>query len=135
MEHPHEPVDAIKSWQEWYKTNRMVAQLNQPLASKDSREKLHDTANAVDRLPNWREHYAQLITDTPKTMDNTLYKQKAFEYFADTLAEFANELTGKELFDCFVRAATEAMEHEKKEYEQAKELFDLLSSSDTIQNK
>jgi hypothetical protein len=135
MEHPHEPVDAIKSWQEWYKTHRMVAQLDQPLVSKDSREKLHDTTHAVDKLPNWREHYAQLITDPFEPMDNTVHKQKAFEYFADTLAEFANELTGRELFDCFVKAATEAMEHEKKEYEQAKELLDLLSSSPTTQSK
>jgi hypothetical protein len=68
-------------------------------------------------------------------MDNTVYKQKAFEYFGDTLAEFANELTGRELFDCFVKAATEAMEHQKKEYEKAKELVDLLSCSYKTQDK
>lgn len=38
MEHPHEPVDAIKEWQDWYKKHRIVAQMDEPLVTKDSRE-------------------------------------------------------------------------------------------------
>jgi hypothetical protein len=126
MEHPHEPLDAIQIWQDWYKKNRVIAQLDQPLVSKDSRENLHDTTNAVDKLPDWRSHYKELIEDAPQPTYNSMYKEKATDYFGDTIAEFADELTGEELFNCFLAAANKNLGRVKKEYDQAKELVNLL---------
>lgn len=108
MEHPHEPLDAIKKWQEWYKSNKVVASLDKPLVSKDSRENLHDTTNAIENL------------------NKKIWLQKAEEHFADTLAEFQYELSGKDFYQAFCKAANTNMEIAQKEYERAKELVDLL---------
>ena len=108
MEHPHEPIDAIKEWQEWYKSNRVVASLEQPLVSKDSRENLHDTTDAIE------------------SMSKEIWLHKAEEHFADTLAEFQYELSGKDFYQAFCKAAQTNVDIAKKEYERAKELVDLL---------
>ena len=52
--------------------------------------------------------------------------QKAKEYFADTIAEFTNELSGKELYKAFYAAAIENMDCVEKEYNKAKQLVDML---------
>jgi len=121
-----EPVEAIKAWQDWYKSHRTVAQMDDPHATKDSRENLHDTSNATDMFPNWREHYAELIGDRLPLQGNDIYKQKATEFFADTIAEFFNEMSGEELFACFRQAAKENLEHIQKEYDRAMDLIDLI---------
>lgn len=108
MEHPHEPVDAIKEWQDWYKKHRIVAQMDEPLVTKDSRENLHNTTDAVE--------------STAKAM----WMQKAKEHFADTLAEYQYELSGKDFYKAFYQAAYEYLEATKKEYERTKELVDML---------
>jgi hypothetical protein len=126
MEHPHEPVNVIQDWQEWYKKNRVIAQMDEPLVSKDSRENLHDSSNAVDTLPDWRTFYAELIDEPQTQVTVPSNKQKAIDYFADTLAVFNGILTGSELFECFLTAAVDSLNVVQKEYEQAKDLVDLL---------
>lgn len=121
-----DPLDPIKEWQRWYDSHKMVADMEEPLVTKDSRENLHDTENATDTLPNWREHYAELIGDRIPLQGNDMYKQKATEHFADTIAEFFNEMSGEELFACFHQAAKENLEHIQKEYDSAKDLIDLI---------
>jgi len=121
-----EPIQTIEAWQGWYKNHRVVAEMDEPLATKDSREKLHDTSNATDTLSNWREHYAELIGDRIPLQGNDIYKQKATEFFADTIAEFSNEMSGEELFACFRQAAKEHLEHIQKEYDCAMDLIDLI---------
>jgi len=121
-----EPVETIKAWQDWYKSHRPVAEIDDPLVTKDSRENLHDTSNATDTLPNWREHYAELIGDRLPLQSNDIYKQKATEFFADTIAEFSNEMSGEELFACFRQAAKEHLEHIQKEYDFAMDFIDLI---------
>ena len=104
----------------------MIAQMNEPLVSKDSRENLHDSSNAVDTLPDWRTFYAELLEDTPKPMTTSTANQKATEYFADTIAEFAEELSGTDLYKAFYTAAYKNMESLKKDYDKARELVDML---------
>jgi hypothetical protein len=111
MEHPHEPIDAIKKWQDWYKSHRVVASIDNPLVSKDSRENMHDTTNAIE------------------TIGKEIWLQKVEEHFADTLAEFQYELSGKDFYEAFCRAAHTNMEVARKEYERAKELVDMLQDS------
>ena len=119
-------LEPIKEWQAWYQNHRVVAEMDEPLVTKDSRENLHDTSNAVDTLPNWREHYAELIGGNVSLEEESIYKQKATEYFADTIAEFCNELTAEELYACFERAARQNLEAIQKEYDMAMDLLDLI---------
>ncbi len=127
-----DPQNTIKEWQEWYRSHQTVAQMNEPLVSKESRENLHDTSNAVDTMPNWREFLKELAEEpqeketTPRVV-NSVYVNKAIEHFADTIAEFQNEMTGEELYACFVEAARENLAYVTAEYDRAKDLFDLAN--------
>jgi hypothetical protein len=116
MEHPHEPVDAIKGWQDWYKKHRIVAQMDEPLVTKDSRENMHDTTDAVDSAAK------------------VMWMSKAQEHFADTLAEYQYELSGKDLYKAFYKAAYENAEAARKEYEKSKELLDMLRYNNLTQD-
>jgi len=112
MDTTQEPTDIVQSWQDWYRKHRLVAQTDKPLATKGLRENMHDTTNAVETL-----------TDTdPKAM----WIGKAREHFADTLAEYQYELSGKDFYKAFYQAAVEAMDNSEKEYQRTKELVDML---------
>lgn len=108
MDTTQEPVDAVKSWQDWYRKHQSVASMDEPMASKDSREKLHDTANAVTTL-----------------IESEAIK-KATTCFADTIAEYGSELTGPQLYRCFYAAAVDNFNYADKEYKKAKQLMDML---------
>lgn len=107
-----DPMDAINAWQKWYKDHQVVASLDKPMESKDSRENLHDTSNTSDTMTNAEA--------------KALWMQKAKEHFADTLAEYQYELNGKDFYKAFYAAAHENMTHAKKEYDSAKDLVDML---------
>lgn len=120
-----QPMDNIKEWQKWYRENR-VDVINEPGETKTSRESLHDTSNAVDTMPDWRGYYKKLIKNPTET---SVFKEKATAYFSDTLAEFANELTAAEIFDCFLAAAREQLNHIEKERVRALELVKLIEGA------
>jgi len=111
MDTTQEPVDAVKSWQDWYRKHQQVASMDEPMATKDSREQLHDTANAVQNLTAAVEEEAI---------------KKATMCFADTIAEYGCELSGKQLYACFYSAAMENLNYADKEYRKAKQLVDSL---------
>ena len=112
MDTTQEPVETIQSWQDWFRSHKVVAEIDEPLVTKNSRENMHDTSNAVKTL---------LDTD-PKAM----WIEKAKEHFADTLAEYQYELSGKDFYKAFYQAAVETMGHAQKEYERTKDLVDML---------
>jgi len=118
MDTTNEPIDTISKWQEWYRKHRIVAEMDVPLVTKDSRENMHDTSKATTTLDGSNN----LLTDYCKAMSF----QKAKEYFADTIAEFTNELSGKELYKAFYAAAMDNMDCVEKEYNKAKQLVDML---------
>lgn len=132
MDITDKPMESITQWQEWYRKNRVVAQLDEPLVSKDSRENLHETSNVTSVMPdlNGQISLEDKIKQTPVNWqsftDNAIYKEKAIEHFEDTLAEFNNELSGQEFFDCFKTAATNYYNSQKEELERTKQLIDLL---------
>jgi hypothetical protein len=76
----------------------------------------------------WNEFFTEENFVTNCTEENfvTNCKTKATEYFADTIAEFFNDLSGAELFECFLAAAHNNAELVKKEHDKAQELVDLL---------
>jgi hypothetical protein len=73
---------------------------------------MHDTTNATDILED--------------SAAKAMWLEKAKNHFADTLAEYQYELSGKDFYKGFYQAAHENMEATRKEYERAKELVDML---------
>ena len=119
MDHPHEPINAIKQWQEWYRTHAVVASMDEPLMSKDSRENLHDTSKAMYEMPDWRSFYKELaeVDIGPTEVDDNIYLQKTIEHFSDTLCEFAHELSAEQFYKAFLIAATNVAKSEDPPYE------------------
>ena len=118
MDTTQEPIEVIDAWQRWYQENKVVAQMDEPLVTKDSREGMHNTSNTTTTLNGSNN----MLTDYCTAMSF----QKAKEYFADTIAEFTNELSGKELYKAFYAAAMDNMDCVEKEYNKAKQLVDML---------
>ncbi len=123
MDHPHEPMEVINLWQKWAKNHRVVAEMDEPLATKNSRENLHDTSNAHAEIKDWRTFFKELTSDSEVEKTS---EQKATEYFADTIAEFLPELGGEKLYECFMNAAKQGFEHAQKEYDNNKDLIDCF---------
>ena len=126
MEHPREPMTVINDWQQYNKDHKIVAEIDEPLVTKDSRENLHDTSNATELFSDWRSFYKEMA-DKPKQQSTEELINKATGYFADTIAEFLPELGGRTLYQCFVSAASQSMMHAEKEYDNNKDLIDLLA--------
>jgi hypothetical protein len=84
----------------------------------------------MDIIQEWQDWYRKQPKNF-QTETKAIQKQmktKAEEHFADTIAEFCSEISGKEMYEAFYAAALQNMEHHKKEYQKAKELIDLLST-------
>ena len=131
--------DTWKENMENIKKKSGVAQLNEPLVSKDSRENLHDTSNATDAIKDWRTFWKDVL-DVPGTWDcsqdeltkainqqKTMTKQKTVDNFLDEICCALEELSGKEVFDCFVEAVQGQFDYTKKEHDKTSELLDLLT--------
>ena len=118
MDTTNEPIETINQWQEWYRRHRVVAEMDQPLVTKASREFMHDTSKATTTL----DGSDNLLTGYCRTM----WMEKAQEHFADTIAEFTYELSGKELYKAFYAAAIDNLAIAEKEYNKAKQLVDML---------
>jgi hypothetical protein len=132
MDHPHEPINAIKEWQEWYRTHAVVASMDEPLMSKDSRENLHDTSEAMYEMPDWRSFYKELVEVDigPTEVDDNIYLQKAIEHFGDTLCEFAHELSAEQFYKAFLIAATNVAKSAQDDYLKCKTLVDLIEGNE-----
>jgi hypothetical protein len=107
-----DPMETLDAWHKWYREHQSVASIEEPMATKDSRENLHDTSNAVKKLVSEAE---------------LLSFEKATQYFADTLAEFSCDLSGEQLFKALLAAATDNYNYTKGEYDKAKQFLDLIS--------
>lgn len=107
MDTTQEPVNTIKQWQDWYRNHRIVAEMDTPMATKSSREKMHDTSNAVNSVKQ-------------------IWIDKACAEFSSTLAEYQYELSGKDFYKAFYQAAQEVMLNAEKEYQRTKDLVDML---------
>jgi glutamyl-tRNA reductase len=110
-----------------------------PYSTKDSREVLHDTSNATDAIKDWRTFWKDVLDEQgahvyPENELNqaiqkqlTTAKQKAVDNFLEEICCALEELSGKEIFDCFVEAAQGQFDYTKKEHEKTSELLDLLT--------
>ncbi len=92
-----------------------------------------DVDQPMETIKEWQDWYRknpivnemETLSDKPDKVKD-MWMQKAKEHFADTLAEYQYELSGKDLYKAFYQAAYENMQCTKKEYEKTKELIDLL---------
>jgi hypothetical protein len=119
-------MNTVTSWKNWSQKNHIVAQMDEPLVTKDSRENLHDTSKATDLLTDWRSWYKD-IADQPKQQTEEEQIKKATTCFADLICEFLPEIGAKNLYECFVAAATESLIHAEKEYDNNVDLIDFLN--------
>jgi hypothetical protein len=127
---PEDPLTHIKSWQDKFKEHKQqcgVAEMNEPGVTKDSREALHDTANATDTIKDWRTFCAEVLDESKWEPDLSCDKQEAVRDFADTICCALEKMSGKEVFECFFEAVQDKYNHTKKEYDKACELLDLLT--------
>jgi len=115
MDNTKDPMETLDAWHKWYREHQVVASMEEPLVTKDSRENMHDTSNAV----------AQLVSDAEQ-----LSMKKATEYFADTLAEFSCDLSATQIYEALLTAATDNYNYTKKEYDKAKQFLDLVSGKE-----
>lgn len=106
--------------------------MNEPGVTKDSRETLHDTSNATDTIKDWRTFWSEVLdesnweSDLACVNDLSYDKQETVSDFADTICCALEKMSGKEVFECFAKAAQEHFEYTQKEYEKACELMDEI---------
>ena len=93
----------------------IVAELDEPLVTKDSREKLHDTT-----------------ASTAQSIKHAECLKKTRDYFADTICEAMDELTGEEIYQAFYKACKALRDITKKEYDNANGLFKCLNSEPDV---
>jgi len=89
--------------------------------SKATRENLHDTTMAVDSI----RYHTLSKTDANLVIDFSP-KEKATNYFADTICEFSELLTPEELYQALIDAIEAHYQYTKKEFDHATELRDLI---------
>ena len=136
---PEDPLNHIKTWQAKFKEHKQqcgVSELDEPLVSKNARENLHDTSNATDSVKDWRTVWKDVLDDSEDNFENelaiaikqqiTIAKQKAVDNFLDTICCALEEMSGEEVFDCFLEAVHSQHAYTKKEYDKTMELRDML---------
>ena len=67
----------------------------------------------------WKTRFENLDTAVKE-------QQTIVDDFLDTLSCALEELSGKEVFDCFAEAVQSQFDYTKKEYDKTSELLDLL---------
>jgi hypothetical protein len=119
--------DTWKTQLDKHKKECGVAEINTPGTTKDSREALHDTSNATDPTNGWGTFWKDALSEQKVSVAKTKTKQKIVDDFLDTICCALEEMSGKEVFDCFVEAIQSQHEYTKKEYYKTIDLMDLLS--------
>ena len=89
--------------------------------AKTLRENLHNTTMAVDSILNFS------LKPAPPLETDLSPKEKATNYFADTICEFSEQLTPYEVYQCLKDAIEKHYQYTKKEYDSAFELRRLFT--------
>jgi transcription elongation factor GreA-like protein len=118
MDITDKPMETIQQWQEWYRAQRKVNILDTSLVSQDSDKKLYVGAESPTSMTKFNF--------SPSMENNNIYKEKAIEYFSDTICEFIDEMTGPELFDCFKQAVTNYYTNQQKQLDNIKQFHDVV---------
>lgn len=132
IQFPEDPLTHIKTWQTKFKEHeqqRSIAEMETPGATKDSREASHNTSNATDSIKDWRTYWKDVL-DEPGTRVCSKVKQKIIDEFLDTICCALEEMSGKEVFDCFVEAVQKEYEYTKNEYDKSRGLITQIFGRD-----
>lgn len=89
--------------------------------SKALRENMHNTTMAVDSILNYP------LKPKPPLVIDFSPKEKATNYFADTICEFSEQLTPEELYQALVDAMESYYLNVKKEFDHATQLRNLIT--------
>ena len=100
---------------------KYIRPYEEPWQAKTTRENLHDTTMAVDSIfnPEFNIMTKPVIDFSPK--------EKATNFFADTICEFSELLTPEELYQCLVDSMEAHYQYTKKEFDHATQLRDLIT--------
>jgi 7,8-dihydro-6-hydroxymethylpterin-pyrophosphokinase len=98
----------------------VVADPGQLGTAKTNRENMHNTTMAVDSILNFS------LKPAPPLVTDLSSKEKATNYFADTICEFSEQLTPEELYQALLDAMERHYQHTKKEFDHATKLLDLI---------
>ena len=89
--------------------------------AKALRENLHNTTMAVDSILNFS------LKPAPPLVTDLSPKEKATNYFADTICEFSELLAPEEIYQALIDAMEAHYQYTKKEFDHAKQLRDLIT--------
>jgi hypothetical protein len=90
--------------------------------SKATRENLHDTTMAVDSIL-----YHTLSKTNVSFVTDLSPKEKATNYFADTICEFSELLAPEEIYQALIDAMEAHYQYTKKEFNHATDLRDMIT--------
>jgi len=116
----------IDQWKKWYQHNKLVAELDQPLVTKSSREKMHNTKASREKMHN--------TTDAVQSSNQKTHFDKAKEYFLETITEYSEELSGQQIFKAFYAAAQENLDYFDKEYKKAWQIVNCIQGLNNDKN-
>jgi hypothetical protein len=138
---PEDPLTHIKTWQAKFKEHQQlcgVAEMDIPGTTKDSREALHDTSDATDSVKDWRGFWKEVLDESGAHIypedeltqaiqkQLTMAKQKTINNFLDEICCALEEMSGEEVFDCFIEAVMSQHDYTQKEHYKTNELLNLL---------
>ena len=125
--------DDMDAWLSWHRSHRIVAQMDEPQATKESREKLHDTSNASAVFPDWRNFMKELTDIVEKDANDykEQFKIQAKSRFYDVICDYFTELTPEDFHDALVDAASKYLEDTRLEYEKCRKLHDYFLTGGT----
>lgn len=138
---PEDPLTHIKTWQAKFKESKKqcgVAEMDTPGTTKDSRETLHDTSKAVDSIKDWRTFWKEVLDESEACIGTEdefataikqqlkMVKQKTVDNFLDEICCALEEMSGEQVFDCFVEAVISQHDYTQKEHHKTNELLNLL---------
>lgn len=129
--------DDMDAWLSWHRSNCIIAQMDEPQATKDSREKLHDTSNASAVFPDWRNFMKEIVNTVEK--ENNEYKDEfkiqARSRFYDVICDYFTELNPEDFHDALVDAANEYLENSRLDYEKCRKLHDYFLTGGNVNFK
>ena len=137
-----DPLTHVTTWQtqlEKHNNQQKVTKVETPEITKESHEKLHTVLNATDRIEDWRTFWKSVLKEEEEDVVKVLEKndsvasaqakQRTIDHFLDTIAQALEELSGKEVLDCFAQAVENEHTYRMKESNKVSELFNLLLQS------
>jgi uncharacterized protein with gpF-like domain len=139
VQFPEDPLTNVITWQTQLKKHsnqQKITKMKTPEITKESHEKLHTVLNATDHIEDWRTFWKDILKEEEDVIevleknDSVVLrqtKQRIINHFLDTIAHALEELSGKEVLDCFIQAVEDEHTYKVKESNKVGELFNLLS--------